>query len=89
MAKIKLEYEVPNGDFCSHFCEDKYLTPPCKFLYQDKWCTIFGAKPSAHIEGQAWITMKLFRCKSATIEGTDIAEATPQDCLPDHPEEVQ
>ena len=70
--KIRLEYEVPEGDYCSLQCEEKQAFKPCKYLYNGDLCTLFDAlKPSYEIDGHTIIRRKLFQCRAAQVKPVD------------------
>lgn len=66
MAKIQLEYLVPDGD-CMHTCDDVDVTPPCKYLHGYKWCVLFGAGPIITMQGHTVIYHKLHQCAKSTL----------------------
>lgn len=68
MAKIQLTYEVPEGDLCMHHFEDKEVVTPCKYLFDTKWCTLFGSSPTIVYDGHSVMKRKLHVCRHATIQ---------------------
>ena len=69
MSKIQLNYDVPDGDYCLNVCEDKNVTPTCKYLHGDKWCTLFGKSPSyVCTNGHSMMLSKLYTCQRAEVK---------------------
>lgn len=80
--KIQLVYDVPEGDNCSHRFEDRNMSPECRYLYGEKWCTLFGSGPTVVIEGHTIIRKKLYACRRSEIPVIPHCQAPDPDLLP-------
>ena len=69
IVKIQMSYDVPDGNYCLNVCEDKNMTPKCRYLHNDSWCALFGSGPEYEgLSGHSILRKKLFSCRRAEVK---------------------
>ena len=83
--KIKVEYEIPDGEYCLKQFENKAEIKPCKYYYDhEHYCTLFGMCPIRISEGHLLARRKLYACTRAEVSIPP--DPLPPDSPPNPPE---